>query len=55
MTDKFIKALENNSVSDMQSIAKSDLHNHSGRGDSLQYIGEWANSISSQIKSLLIQ
>lgn len=43
MTDKFIKALENNSVSDMQSIAKSDLHNHSGRGGSLQYIGEWAN------------
>lgn len=43
MTDKFIKALENNSIVDLQNVAKSDLHNHAGRGGSIQYINEWAN------------
>jgi len=34
----FIKALENNSISELQSIPKSDLHNHAGRGGNLSYI-----------------
>jgi len=28
--EKFIQALKNNSIPDLQSIPKSDLHNHAG-------------------------
>jgi len=35
---KFIQALENNSISEIQSIPKSDLHSHAGRGGTLSYI-----------------
>lgn len=36
--EKFIKALENNSLSELQTISKSDLHNHAGRGGNPAYI-----------------
>ena len=32
---KFIRALENNLLSEIQSIPKSDLHNHAGRGGNI--------------------
>ena len=41
--DKFIEALQSNSVIDMQAIPKSDLHSHAGRGGSISYIEKWAN------------
>jgi len=34
---KFIQALENNSIFDIQSIPKSDLHSHAGRGGNPPY------------------
>ncbi len=40
---KFIQALNNNSISETQSIPKSDLHSHAGRGGSIKYIEQWAN------------
>ncbi|OGO91999.1 MAG: hypothetical protein A2Y17_06430 [Clostridiales bacterium GWF2_38_85] len=40
---KFIQALKNNSIVEMQCIPKSDLHSHSGRGGSIVYIEQWAN------------
>lgn len=42
--NKFIYALQNNSISEMQSIPKSDLHSHAGRGGSISYIEKWANT-----------
>lgn len=41
--DKFISALNNNSVSEMQLIEKSELHSHAGRGGTISYIEQWAN------------
>lgn len=43
MKQKFIEALQNNSINDMQLIPKSDLHNHAGRGGNIEYIEKWAN------------
>jgi adenosine deaminase len=37
-----ILALKQNSLTDMQSIPKSDLHNHSARGGRVSYIENWA-------------
>ena len=34
----FIQALENKSLSEIQNISKSDLHNHAGRGGNISYI-----------------
>ncbi|WP_040951789.1 hypothetical protein [Gorillibacterium massiliense] len=42
MKRSFIDSLMNESLADLQSISKSDLHNHAGRGGTLQYIGSWA-------------
>ncbi|MFC3750300.1 hypothetical protein [Paenibacillus sp. GCM10012306] len=39
----FIDSLTNDSLSGLQVIPKSDLHNHAGRGGSIRYISEWAN------------
>lgn len=41
--EKFIKALENNSISELQTIPKSDLHNHAGRGGNLSDIENMLN------------
>lgn len=41
--NKFIHALLNNSISEMQSIPKSELHSHAGRGGTISYIERWAN------------
>jgi len=41
--EKFIKALENNSISEIQSIPKSDLHSHAGRGGNLSYLEKMLN------------
>lgn len=38
----FIEALMKESLPDLQSIPKSDLHNHAGRGGTIRYISEWA-------------
>jgi len=35
---KFIQALENSSIREIQSVPKSDLHNHAGRGGNPAYI-----------------
>ena len=35
---RFIQALENKSLLDIQNIPKSDLHNHAGRGGNISYI-----------------
>jgi len=40
---KFIRALENNLLSEIQSIPKSDLHNHAGRGGNISYIENMLN------------
>lgn len=40
---KFEQALINNSIGEIQSIPKSDLHSHAGRGGSITYIEQWAN------------
>jgi len=39
----FITALENNSLTALQKIPKSDLHSHAGRGGNISYISEYAN------------
>jgi len=36
--EKFIQALQNNSLTELQTIPKSDLHNHAGRGGHPSYI-----------------
>ena len=41
--ERFIEALENNSISEIRSIPKSDLHNHAGRGGNLSYIENMLN------------
>lgn len=43
MKKQFIAALHENSIADLQSIPKSDLHSHAGRGGNIQYIEAWAN------------
>lgn len=40
----FIEALHSGSISEMQKIAKSDLHSHAGRGGSKAYIEKWAGT-----------
>lgn len=51
MKKQFIEALHKNSILDLQKIAKSDLHNHAGRGGNIQYIEAWANvKIETSIK-----
>ena len=40
---KFIQALENKSLLDIQNIPKSDLHSHSGRGGNISYIENMLN------------
>lgn len=40
---RFVEALMNESLVDLQSIPKSDLHNHAGRGGNIRYISEWAH------------
>lgn len=42
--NKFIHALHNNSISEMQCIPKSELHSHAGRGGTISYIEKWANT-----------
>lgn len=42
MKQAFIDSLMKNSLSGVQGIPKSDLHNHAGRGGSIRYISEWA-------------
>ncbi|OKP82143.1 hypothetical protein [Paenibacillus sp. P32E] len=39
----FMDSLMNESLTNLQTIPKSDLHNHAGRGGTIQYIGVWAN------------
>ena len=41
--EKFIQALSENSLDLMQTIPKSDLHSHAGRGGTIAYIERWAN------------
>lgn len=41
--DQFIQALQNNSISEMQVMPKSELHSHAGRGGAISYIEKWAN------------
>ena len=56
MKQPFIDALENRSLTELQQIPKSDLHNHAGRGGNMKYIAAWANTSilppSSKFKSL---
>ncbi|UQZ32229.1 adenosine deaminase [Paenibacillus sp. PK3_47] len=44
MTHPFVTALTNHSLSELQMIPKSDLHNHAGRGGNRRYIEAWANT-----------
>ena len=41
--ERFIKALESNSISEIQSIPKSDLHSHAGRAGKPSYIENMLN------------
>lgn len=41
--DQFFQALNENSLELMQTVSKSDLHNHAGRGGNISYIEQWAN------------
>lgn len=38
----FMDSLMKKSLTGLQKVPKSDLHNHASRGGSIQYIGEWA-------------
>jgi len=40
---KFMQALESKSLAELQSIPKSDLHNHAGRGGKISYIEKMLN------------
>ena len=40
---KFIQALHERSLDQMQNIPKSDLHSHAGRGGTISYIEQWTN------------
>lgn len=42
MVDRFVNALNNNSIDELQQVPKSDLHSHAGRGGSSSYIASWA-------------
>lgn len=42
--NKFIHALQNNSISEMQCIPKSELHSHAGRGGTISYIEKRINT-----------
>lgn len=42
--EKFISALQNNSLADITEIPKTDLHSHAGRGGHKSYIEKWANT-----------
>lgn len=39
----FCQALRNHAIGEIESIPKSDLHSHAGRGGSINYIEKWAN------------
>lgn len=41
---KFLHALQNNSISEMQDIPKSELHSHAGRGGTISYIKKKTNT-----------
>lgn len=41
--ERFIQALEENSMELLKHIPKSDLHSHAGRGGSVSYIEDYAN------------
>lgn len=41
MKDRFVAALEHNSLAEMREVPKADLHNHSTRGGNKRYIEEW--------------
>lgn len=41
--EQFIQALRENSLDIIQTIPKSDLHSHAGRGGTIAYIAQWAN------------
>ena len=41
--ERFIQALKNKSISEMQKIPKSDLHSHAGRGGKISYIENMLN------------
>jgi len=43
MKKMFVEALNKNAITELNQIPKSDLHNHAGRGGSLDYIAAWAN------------
>lgn len=43
MSDKFKESLRQHSLEGLRKIPKSDLHNHAGRGGSLQDIEAWKN------------
>jgi adenosine deaminase len=40
---KFCSALKNHLIYEIESIPKSDLHSHAGRGGKISYIEQWAN------------
>lgn len=42
-SQRFMDYLREGSLCGLQAVPKSDLHNHAGRGGSLNYISEWAN------------
>lgn len=43
-SQRFVDSLRQGSLAGMQTIPKSDLHNHAGRGGSLCYISAWAKA-----------
>jgi len=51
--EKFIQALKNNSLSEVESIPKSDLHNHAGRGGRISYIENMLNVKLSPLSKVL--
>lgn len=40
---QFYHALENHLICEIESVPKSDLHSHAGRGGRIHYIEKWAN------------
>jgi adenosine deaminase len=41
--ERFFQGLYENSIDILETVPKSDLHNHAGRGGTISYIGRWAN------------
>ena len=41
---KFIQALKNKSITEIESVPKSDLHSHAGRGGRLSYVEKMLNT-----------